>query len=952
MTATYRNQRNGAEAKIVSSPPATPVQQIIERATTLRTQLEGDSAVATDSVLSALVEMERLATGISASLDEQSAQRDDERFKAERDKLFAIVANIRQSLDLDTIFKTAVTETQQLLKVDRAVIYKFDADYNGVVVAEAVVPGWTISLGMPIIDTCFQKTKASQYATNRIAATDDIYHAGLTPCHIQLLERFQVKANLVVPILQGEKVWGLLIMHQCDRIRHWEESEINLLYQIATQLTVAIQQGESLGIEQQKARIERDKLFSIVSGIRQSLDLDVIFKETVTGVRGLLEADRVVIYKFDPEYNGIVVAESMLPGWTPSLGVPIVDTCFQQTKAGQYITNSIAATDDVYKAGLTPCHIQLLERFQVKANLVVPILQGEKVWGLLIVHQCAHTRHWEESEISLLYQIATQLTVAIQQGELILQAQRQAQVEQDKSQLRERLFQVITEIRRSLDIDTIFQTATRESRYLLQAERVAVYKFDDDWGGEFIAESIAGNWVRLIGTDRARIDDTNLKASQGGRYRNNESSVVNDIYATGFDLCHIEILERFQARAYIIVPIFKEQQLWGLFAAYQNSGPRHWQEFEVDFLYQIATQLTVGLQQSESFLISQLQSQRLAEGARQQKEAKELIQRRAMELLTEVDPVSRGDLTVRARVTDDELGTVADSYNQTIENLSQIVIQVQSAATEVTDVATTNGLSIQALSNDALHQAEEISHALEQIQKVAATTLIVASSARETEQAVQQANETVAQGDAAMNRTVEGILVIRDTVAATAKKIKRLSESSQKISKVVSLISNFAAQTNLLALNASIEAARAGEQGRGFAVVADEVRSLARQSAAATAEIEKLVQEIQTETSEVSAAMEAGTEQVVKGTQLVNETRQSLTAIAAVAGQIKGMVESIALASVNQTEESQTATSIIAGVATMANKTSKDALSTMEAFQKLLDTARALQTSVGQFKVE
>jgi methyl-accepting chemotaxis protein PixJ len=1054
--------------------------------------------------------------------------------KTERDQLFDVVNSIRKSLDLDTIFATAVNEVQTLLRVDRAIVYQFDTEFNGVVVAEAVVPGWTVSLGMPIIDTCFQETKAAQYANNRVAATDDIYKSTLTPCHIGLLERFQVKANLVVPILQGEKVWGLFILHQCSAPRHWEESEINLLFQIATQLTVAIQQAETLKQVQIKAKSERDQLLAIVSGIRQSLDLSVIFNSTVGGVRELLGADRAVIYQFDPEFNGLVVAESMLPGWSASLGVPITDTCFKESKAAQYATNRIAATDDIYNAGLTACHIQLLERFQVKANLVVPILLGEQVWGLLIVHQCTNTRHWEETEISLLFQIATQLSVALQQSDLVVQAQRQAEIEQAKLTQRDQLFAVIADIRRTLDIQTIYKAATSELRTLLNADRVAIYQFDENWGGSFIAESVASGWRDLVGTERARVDDTNLQSTQGGRYRNSEASIVDDIYETGFDACHIELLEQFQARAYIIVPVFKEQKLWGLLAAYQNSGPRfwdesevdilyqialqlsvalqqadlivqaqrqseaeqakltlrdqmftiiadirrsldietiyqaatrelrmllnadrvaiyqftedwggafiaesvasgwralvgteratvndtnlqessggryknseasivddiyttgfsachielleqfqarayiivpvfkeqklwgllaayqnsgvrEWQEFEVDVLYQVAQQLSVALQQSESLQQSQIQSQQLAESARQQQDAKELIQRRAMELLIEVDPVSRGDLTVRARVTDDELGTVADSYNQTIESLSNIVVQVQGAATQVTDISTDSGTSIQKLSNEALRQAEEIGNALDQIQKMTMSTQAVSLSARQAEEEVQQANRTVQSGDAAMNRTVEGILVIRDTVAATAKKIKRLSESSQKISKVVNLISNFAAQTNMLALNASIEAARAGEQGRGFAVVADEVRSLARQSATATAEIEKLVQEIQMETSEVSAAMESGTEQVVKGTQLVNETRQSLNEIAAVANRIKGMVESIAQASNVQTTEAQAATQIIERVAGMANQNSEDALQTLQSFQKLLETAQTLQTSVGQFKVE
>jgi len=897
MTAIYPGN-----SKPNSAGPAEPVEQIAAQAAELRSRLIGDDDLATDAVLAELQRIEHLAKAALGAKQTEGVDR------MERDNLFEIIGKIRSSLDLDTIFQIAVTEVHRLISCERTIIYKFDQEYNGVVVAEALEPGWPVSLGVPLVDTCFRESKAQKYSNGRIFVADDIYEMGLTPCHVRLLERFAIRANLVVPILQSDRVWGLLLCQQCSGPRHWLDSEINALYQIGAQLSVAISQAEALKRTEQRTREERDQLLSFIARLRGSLELSEIFSTTVTEVQRLLGVDRAIVYRFDEDYNGVVVAEAITAGWTASLGVPIVDTCFQETQASQYTGNRIFVADDIYEAGLTPCHLKLLERFEVKANIVVPILQVDKVWGLLICHQCAAPRRWQESEINLLYQIATQLTVAVQQSELVQRIQRQARAEKEKLQLRDRLSAVISEFRRTLEVDTIFQTAMRESRLLLNADRVAIYRFDPDWGGEFFAESVAPGWRALVGTERARVNDTFLQQSQGGRYKDGESQVVNDVYNTGFDSCHIALLEQFQARAYIIVPFFKDQRLWGLLAAYQNSGPRQWSPDEVDVMTQIATQLTVSLQHAE--LVSQVQKQaaQQAEAATAQRAAKEKIQRRAMDLLIEVDPVSKGDLTVRARVTDDEIGTIADSYNQTVENLSRIVMQVQSAASQVSEIATVSGHSIQMLSDEAQHQSQEMADALAQLQKMALTTQAVSDSARQAELAVQQANRTVAEGDGAMNRTVEGILVIRDTVAATAKKIKRLSESSQKISKVVNLISNFAAQTNLLALNASIEAARAGEAGRGFAVVADEVRSLARQSASATAEIEKLVQEIQTETGEVAAAMEAGTEQVVKGTNLVTETRQSLTEIAAVAGQIQAMVESIATASKAQTGEAAATT--------------------------------------------
>ncbi len=337
--------------------------------------------------------------------------------------------------------------------------------------------------------------------------------------------------------------------------------------------------------------------------------------------------------------------------------------------------------------------------------------------------------------------------------------------------------------------------------------------------------------------------------------------------------------------------------------------------------------------------------------AEQQKLGKELLQKRALELLIEVDPVSQGDLTIRANVTDDEIGTVADSYNATISSLRKIVTQVQTAATQMATTTSSSEVSVQELSAEALRQTQEITAALNQLQEMSNSISAVATSAAQAEAAVQLSTQTVEAGDAAMNRTVEGIGAIRDTVAETSIKVKQLGESSQKISKVVKLIGTFAAQTNLLALKASIEAARAGEEGRGFAVLADEVRVLARQSAAATAEIEGLVTGIQTETNEVVAAMEVGTEQVAEGSRLVDETRQSLNKITSVSNQISTLVQAIASATVTQSQASESVTHTMTDVAAIANQTSTEANLVSASFKELLAVAQELQASANQFKV-
>ena len=316
----------------------------------------------------------------------------------------------------------------------------------------------------------------------------------------------------------------------------------------------------------------------------------------------------------------------------------------------------------------------------------------------------------------------------------------------------------------------------------------------------------------------------------------------------------------------------------------------------------------------------------------------------------EVHPISEGDLTIRATVTEGEIGTLADSYNSTVESLREIVLQVKKSTTQMT-VSTSNSEGFaQSLSERATQQSKAIAAALEQIQAMAKSVQAVAISTEEVETTFQEVLKTVATGDLAMDRTVAGIMDIRQTVAETAKKVKRLGESSQKISKVVNLIGGFAAQTNILALNASLEASRVGEEEHNFATVAEEIRILAQQSAEATVEIEKIVASIQLDTKEVFKAMEEGIERVVIGTKLVDETRQSLNQVAISSHKVSSRIAEIAQETVEESEASQKITQTIAEVASMANTTSEDAELVSASTKELLAVAEILQASVSRFK--
>ena len=366
---------------------------------------------------------------------------------------------------------------------------------------------------------------------------------------------------------------------------------------------------------------------------------------------------------------------------------------------------------------------------------------------------------------------------------------------------------------------------------------------------------------------------------------------------------------------------------------------------------QIAAKLNVAIQQGEYVNQLQQQSQQLAEAVHQQKSAKEQLQQEVIQLLLAVRPALEGNLTVRAQVTDTEVGTVADAYNNTLGSLRQIVTQMQIAANQVTHTSQANGSAITRLAAQAQEQGWAQEQALERIQMMVASTEAVKMNATLVEAAVQQANQTVMAGDAAIDRTVDEMEEIREIVVETNQRLQRLSESSRKISRVVSLISSFTTQTQLLALNASIEATRAGEFGRGFGVVADEVRLLARRSANAATEIEELVEEIQTSTAEVSMAMDIGIQQVELGTSVVNEARQNLNDLVHATAQISQLVTGITQATQEQTQQCQSVTQTMTKVAAIANKTSKDAVRISASFKDLLTMAQDLQSKSEKFKI-
>ena len=326
-------------------------------------------------------------------------------------------------------------------------------------------------------------------------------------------------------------------------------------------------------------------------------------------------------------------------------------------------------------------------------------------------------------------------------------------------------------------------------------------------------------------------------------------------------------------------------------------------------------------------------------------------QQAILRLMNEMGDLADGDLTVRATVTEDITGAIADSVNYTIEELSVLVRRINDAASRVTSATEsarkTSGMLIEA----AERQSLQIRNVGQTVQKMATSMSEASQRARESAQVARRSLEAAHKGTEAVQNTIHGMNGIREKIQDTSKRIKRLGESSQEIGEIVELISDITEQTNVLALNAAIQAASAGEAGRGFTVVAEEVQRLAERSAEATKQIAAIVKTIQTDTQDAVGAMELATRDVVDGAKLSDAAGQALGEIGAVSNEAARLIEEISRDTLEQsgnaTKVADSMEEILSATEEAANGTQQTAVS----IGQLADLAVELKGSVSGFKV-
>jgi twitching motility protein PilJ len=322
-----------------------------------------------------------------------------------------------------------------------------------------------------------------------------------------------------------------------------------------------------------------------------------------------------------------------------------------------------------------------------------------------------------------------------------------------------------------------------------------------------------------------------------------------------------------------------------------------------------------------------------------------------LRLLDEMGSLAQGDLTVRANIDDEVTGAIADSVNFAVDELRRLVAGINDATTQVAAASSQAQTITSELLGATQRQSQEITETGSAITAMTASILQVSERAVQSARVADQSLSAATQGASAVHRAIEGMDGIREQIQETAKRIKRLAESSQEIGAIVDLITDITEQTNVLALNAAIQATSAGSAGRGFTLVAEEVQRLAERSAGATKQIGSIVKTIQSDTQDAIAAMERSTQGVVEQTRLADDAGQALTQIDEVSRRLATLIGDISAASNEQAQAAARISKTMQDILLVTELTTDGTRRTADSTARLAGMAAQLKQSIAGFKL-
>lgn len=530
--------------------------------------------------------------------------------QAERELLVSTVAQrIRQSLNLQEILDTTVTEVRQLLKCDRVLVYRFQPDLDSSIMAESV-ENFLSLLETKFRDTYFQNTRCSEYLRGDRQVIANIYNFVLSPCHLELLEKLEVKAILSIPIIINEKLWGLLVAHQCSNFRQWHQEEIDLLEQISVQITIAIVQATALE-EVQTQLQERQRAEAALQQLNEELEMRVDERTTELATtierlhqeiserkkaeQALEESQRFIQRIADTNPNilyiyDLVEARNVYCNREVASALGYSPEKIQQMGAALF--QDLMHPDDLIK--VTEHHQQFATASDGKIlEIEYRMKHVNGQWRWFYSWDTVFTRDANA--------IPTQILGTASDNTARKLAEEVLRQQIEREQL---IGSIARRIRQSLDLETILKTTVEEVQELFKADRVLVYQILPNGCGYAIAEAVTPTFPQVVNTI---FPEETLPYKCYQAYLQGRVYVLEDREKTQLIPCLYDLMKQMAVQAKLVVPIVQHDFLWGLLIVHQCVVPRHWQPWEIDLLQQLATQLAIAIQQSQLYKQLQLE---------------------------------------------------------------------------------------------------------------------------------------------------------------------------------------------------------------------------------------------------------------------------------------------------------------------------------------------------------
>jgi methyl-accepting chemotaxis protein PixJ len=550
------------------------------------------------------------------------AQRQAETKKAE---LQADITRLlhRDGLDLDSVLETAVVETRRALLTDRAVVFRVSDDsLSGMVSHESVAPDCFPTRYKEVNTTWFKEWYAKHYKGGKVTVINDINDTSFPACYIQTLQNLNVKANLVAAIVTDQKLYGLLVVHQCSRPRTWQTAEIELFSQIALQTGVALDRAALLSQRKDEAKKVESQLEITKMLHQEAREMGDVLKTTVLETRQSLRADRVMILRLNQDLSGLVTQESVAPGLPKAFNKQLPDPFLREWN-NQLIQDIRAAViNDVLQANYAQYYLDIWKSLEVKAVLAAPIitddpLAGPQLYGLLVAHQCSETREWKQSEVDLLSQVAIQSAFALERACLQLErTSLQLELEgRGGVSPKTNTDQLIQMIRQPVSEEVFLKEAVEEIRQTLSLNRAMFVRFNEDWSAIVHQESVDSGSPEVL---YRRIEDPSFQEWYLQHYKEEKVYAVTSNQEASDH--YIKALEQIGATAFLVAPIAKGEKLYGLLIGQHSFGPRQWPQAAIDAFRQVAVRVNFLLEQKEKQekqeAVSQEQAEYLAQGQR------------------------------------------------------------------------------------------------------------------------------------------------------------------------------------------------------------------------------------------------------------------------------------------------------------------------------------------------